>query len=88
MQFSEVKAQIQKMRDEGKSYKYIGDLYGVNKGLIHMIVNDNHEPKKKKLRKKLGLGKYSVNFIRQVRTAKGTFASSTVLNHSEGDDNG
>lgn len=76
MKFCEVKEEIAKMRDAGKSYQYIGDSYGVNKGLIHLIYNKDYEPKRKDIRRKLGLEDLTIDFVRQVRNAKGRFAKS------------
>jgi hypothetical protein len=82
MTLDDVKAEILKMRKEGESYKNIGDSYGVNKGIIYLILNNDYEPKNKRLRKKLGLEGFRVNFIKQIRTSKGTFADAKVLENS------
>ena len=83
MKFQEVKAEIAKMRDEGKSYAYIGDNYGVNKGLIHLIHNRDYEPKRKDIRRKLGLEDLTIDFVRQVRNTYGRFARDEEIRHPD-----
>ncbi len=74
----EVRAQIQQMRDDDKSYQYIADKYStpqkqINKGIIHKFLNTEYEPKDEVIRKLLGLGDETVTFIRQVRGTGGAF---------------
>ncbi len=73
MTLDEIKAEITKMRADEKSYQFIGDKYGVNKGIIHRIFKSDYEPKRLDIRRKLGLEDLTVDFVRQVRSAKGTF---------------
>jgi len=79
MVLKEVQQEIQIMKDAGMSYRDIGEKYGVNKGIIHFVLNNGYEPKRKDIRRKLGLEDLTVEFIRQIRTSKGTFADSKVL---------
>ena len=74
MLLNEVQAEIAKMRADKKSYQFIGDKYGVNKGIIWRIYKSDYEPKNKEIRKKLGLENIMVDFVRQVRNEKGRFA--------------
>ena len=81
MTLDEVRAEIAKMRadpDEPKTYQFIGDKYGVNKGIIHRILNKHYEPQDKDIRRKLGLEDLTIDFIRQVRNKKGTFTKGEL----------
>lgn len=74
MSISNLRAKIAEMRIDEKSYQYIGDKYGVNKGIIYRIHNSDYEPKDPEIRKRLGLDDIVIDFVRQVRNAKtGTF---------------
>lgn len=46
--------------------------YDVNKGILWMIVNQDYEPKRDDIRKKLGLPEYVV--VPVIRDEKGRFA--------------
>lgn len=76
MSIDEVIAEIQQMRDDKKSYGYIGNKYEVNKGIIYKMLNEGYVPQDKRIRRKLGLEDFTVDFIRQTRTSKGTFAKN------------
>lgn len=78
MTLDEVLAEIQEMRDEDKSYGYIGNKYGVNKGIIYRILHNGYEPKDKSIRRKLGLEDLTVDFVRQVRNPKGIFVKDDM----------
>ena len=73
MTIIQVRSIIAKMRTDGKSYQYIGNKYGVNRGVIHKIHNSDYIPTDKELRRKLGIEDLTVDFIRQLRNPKGTF---------------
>lgn len=73
MDLKEVQEEIQRMRDDDLSYGDIAKHYDVNKGLIYRILNDGYEPKDKEIRRRMGFEDIKVNYIRQVRSPKGTF---------------
>ena len=78
MSLSNLKAEIAKMRDADKTYQYIGDKYGVNKGVIYRILHNDYEPKDPEIRKRLGLDDVLIDFVRQVRNSKtGTFVKES-----------
>lgn len=76
MVLEEVQREIRKLRDAELSYGKIGKLYGVNKGIIHRVLNQGYEPKDEKLRKRLGLDGPTIGFIRQIRGQNGTFVKN------------
>ncbi len=73
MILEEVRQEIANMRDEGKSYQFIGDKYGVNKGIIYRIYKYEYEPGDTEIRRRLGLEDETVDFIKQVRSSTGRF---------------
>lgn len=82
MVLEEVKDEIRKMQRAEKSYREIGERYGVNKGVIWMVLNRNYEPKRRDIRRKLGLEDITVDFIKQVRGPNGKFVKETDNGHS------
>lgn len=50
-----LKITINSLREEKRSYQYIADIFGVNKGIIWAIINDGYIPKSDEIKKKLGL---------------------------------
>lgn len=48
------------------SYAEIGKLYGVNKGIIHMILYKDYEPDDPEIRYKLGLDGPPIEIVRRV----------------------
>ncbi len=62
---------ISQMLADDLSYQNIGDLFRVNKGTIHMILNDpDYDPKDKVIRQKLGLDEGSEIIIQIARRGK------------------
>ena len=81
MTLDKIRAEITRMRDDPidpKTYQYIGDRYGVNKGIIHRIFNKDYEPKDIDIRRRLGLENLTIDFIRQVRNKKGEFVKDEL----------
>ena len=51
----QLKSDIHRELQAGKTYQMLADEYGVNKAIVWRIANDSYEPKDPEIRKRLGL---------------------------------
>ena len=66
------------MEENHLSYQFLGNVLGVHKSTLWKFMNEDWQPKRKRLRQAFGLSPYpQVDIIRQVRAGDGTFEEET-----------
>ena len=76
IQRERLKTEIRALRNLDKSWRQIGEIYGVNHTVLYRMFKEDYDPEDQEIRDKLGLDDdrpYELIIIRRQRRGDGTF---------------